>query len=182
MSSKKLIIKQTKKWLSDVIIEHGICPFAKQEYENNHIHYEVIEATGLVAQLEQLILDCEALDDDLSRETSLLIFPKALADFENYLEALEIASELMAKQGYEGTYQIASFHPRYRFADTALDDASNYTNRSPYPMWHILREASIEKALLNVAKPEKIPERNIAYTRALGLSAMRSLLSDCYEP
>ena len=180
MTNKTLIIEQTQKWLSNVIIEHSICPFAKREYDNNRIHYEVIESKDLETQLEHLILQCEALDDEVSRETSLLIFPNALSDFEGYLDVVEISTELMTKQGYEGTYQLASFHPQYRFADSSIDDASNYTNRSPYPMLHILREASIEKILANYPNPEDIPERNIKLTQDLGLEAMKKLLSDCF--
>ena len=169
MTNKTQIIQQTKNWLSKVIIEHSICPFAKREHDNNRIHYEVIESKDLETQLEQLVLQCEALDNDASRETSLLIFPSALDDFEEYLDLLEIGTELMTKQGYEGVYQLASFHPEYCFADADIDDPSNYTNRSPYPMLHILREASIEKALANFPDPENIPERNIKLTRDLGL-------------
>ncbi|MEH6455226.1 MAG: DUF1415 domain-containing protein [Cocleimonas sp.] len=180
MTNKTLIIKQTQKWLSSVIIEHSICPFAKREHDNDRIHYEVIESKSLEAQLEQLILQCEALDNDASRETSLLIFPNTLSDFEGYLDVVEISNELMTKQGYEGIYQLASFHPQYRFADSPIDDASNYTNRSPYPMLHILREESIEKVLANYPKPEDIPERNIKLTQDLGLKEMKRLLSDCY--
>ena len=175
------IIQQTKNWLSNVIIQHGICPFAKREYENNRIHYEIIESADLQTQLEQLILQCEALDNDAEIETSLIIFPSALADFEDYLDALDIASELMEKQGYEGVYQLASFHPDYCFDGADKDDASNYTNRSPYPMFHILREASIEKALKNYPDPENIPQRNIELTRKLGLEQMKNLLAESYE-
>ena len=180
MPDNNTIIQQTKNWLSNVIIEHSICPFAKREHDNNRIHYEVIESKDLETQLEQLVLQCEALDDDARRETSLLIFPSVLSDFEEYLDVVEIGTELMTKQGYEGIYQLASFHPEYNFADVDKDDASNYTNRSPYPMLHILREASIEKALANFSNPENIPERNIKLTRDLGLKAMRKLLSDCF--
>jgi len=180
MTNKTLIIEQTKKWLSTVIIKYSICPFAKREHDNNRIHYEVIESKSLESQLEQLILQCEALDDDKNRETSLLIFPNALSDFEGYLDVVEISNELMTKQGYEGIYQLASFHPQYRFADSPIDDASNYTNRSPYPMLHILREESIEKVLTNYPNPEEIPERNIKLTQDLGLQEMKKLLSDCY--
>lgn len=180
MTNKTKIIQQTKNWLSNVIIKHSICPFAKREYDNNHIHYEVIESKDLQAQLEQLILQCEALNDDASRETSLLIFPNSLIDFEDYLDLVVIGTELMTKKNYEGVYQLASFHPQYRFEDATIDDASNYTNRSPYPMLHILREASIEKALSSFTNPEDIPERNIQLTRDLGLKAMKDLLADCY--
>lgn len=181
MTNKTQIIEQTKKWLSNVIIEHSICPFAQREFDNNRIHYEIIESTQLEAQLEHLILQCEALDKDSHRETSLLIFPSSLFEFEAYLDTLEIATELMAKQGYEGIYQLASFHPKYCFADSVSNDASNYTNRSPYPMLHILREASIEKALINYPDPENIPERNIELTRELGLEKMEQMLADCQK-
>ena len=181
MSNKTQIIEHTKNWLSNVIIKHSICPFAKREFDNNKINYVVIHATELETQLEHLITECKYLDDEDSRETSLLIFSNSLSDFEDYLDLVEIATELMTKQGYEGIYQLASFHPNYRFADTKIDDASNYTNRSPYPMLHILRETSIEKALARFPNPENIPERNIQLTQNLGLQAMRKLLSDCYE-
>ena len=180
MTNKTQIIEQTQKWLSSVIIKHNICPFAKREHDNNRIHYEIIESADLESQLEQLILQCEEMDKDSTRETSLLIFPKALADFEDYLDTLEIATELLNKQGYEGVYQLASFHPNYCFDDADVDDASNYTNRSPYPMLHILREDSIEKALENFPDPENIPQRNIKLTKELGLAQMQKLLASCY--
>jgi len=178
-------ISQTKKWLNTVIIEHSICPFAKREFVNNTIHYEIIENTNtdkntnIEQQLEQIIINCEKLDNDAAIETSLLIFPDSLADFDDYLDFVEIADALMHKQGYEGIYQLASFHPQYLFADSDENDASNYTNRSPYPMLHILREASLEKVLESYPNPENIPERNIELTRNLGLNTMQKLLSEC---
>lgn len=181
MPDNTAIIDQTKKWLSTVIIAHTLCPFAKREYDNNSIHYEVIEAPDLESQLEQIIIECEALDNVAARETSLLIFPKALADFEDYLDMLELATKLLEKQGYEGVYQLASFHPKYRFEGAAPDDASHYTNRSPYPMLHILREASVEAVLEKFPNPENIPTRNIKLTRDLGLSVMKDLLAACYK-
>ena len=181
MPDTNTIINQTKKWLSNVIIGHTLCPFAKREYDNNRIHYAVIEAADLQSQLEQIIMQCAALDNVAERETSLLIFPRALSNFEDYLDMLETATALLEKQGYEGVYQLASFHPKYCFAETALDDASNYTNRSPYPMLHILREASVETALENFPNPENIPDRNIQLTQGLGLQVMKKLLADCYK-
>lgn len=181
MSDTNTIINQTKKWLSNVIIEHALCPFAKREYDNNRIHYEVIEATDVQSQLEKIIMQCTALDHDAERETSLLIFPLALSDFEDYLDFLEIATALLKEQGYEGIYQLASFHPLYCFANAPLDDASNYTNRSPYPMLHILRESSVEAALINFVSSGNIPDRNIQLTKSLGLNVMEELLADCYK-
>lgn len=180
MINKTQIIDQTKNWLSNVIIEHAICPFAKREHDNNRIYYEIIDSKKTEQQLEQLIIQCEAMDDDKDKETSLLIFPKTLSNFEDYLDLVEIATQLMAKQGYEGIYQLASFHPQYCFSGTKVDDPSNYTNRSPYPMLHILRESSIEKALESFPNPENIPDRNIQLTTDLGLKVMKNLLQKCY--
>ncbi|GAA0400173.1 DUF1415 domain-containing protein [Cocleimonas flava] len=181
--TKSEAITHTKNWLNTVIIEHSICPFAKREFVNNTIHYELIQQTGegkqTEQQLEQLIINCEKLDNDASIETALLIFPDSLSDFDDYLDFVEIADALMHKQGYEGIYQLASFHPQYLFADSDENDPSNYTNRSPYPMLHILREASLEKVLESYPNPENIPERNIELTRSLGLETMQKLLAEC---
>lgn len=174
-------ILQTQKWLRSVVIGHTLCPFAKREDDANRIHYAVIEATDLQSQLEQLIIECAAMDRDANRETSLLIFPAALTNFDDYLYLLDIAAALLKDQGYEGVYQLASFHPDYRFADVNPDDPSHYTNRSPYPMLHILREASLEAALANYPNPENIPARNIQRTQTLGLQVMQNLLAACYE-
>lgn len=174
-------ITQTKKWLSTVVIGQNFCPFAKREYDTGRIHYAVIETADLSEQLEQIILHCAALDEDSNRETSLLIFPTALSNFEDYLDLLDIATALLIEQGYEGVYQLASFHPDYRFAGAPPNDPSHFTNRSPYPMVHILREASLEIALANFPNPENIPARNIEVTRGLGLKVMQDLLAACYK-
>ena len=181
MLDKETIINQTKTWLATVIIGHGLCPFAKREYDNDTIHYAVCEAADLESLLEQIKRHCEALDGDRTRETSLLIMPEGLSDFELYLDMLDIATKHLKELGYEGVYQLASFHPQYRFAGAAVDAASHYTNRSPYPMLHILREASIETVLENYDSPENIPKRNIALTQALGLKVMQDLLAKCYK-
>lgn len=179
MADKKTVIRHTKKWLSTVVIAHGLCPFAKQEFDNGRIHYAVIETESLEAQLEQLVLECQALDNDPARETSLLIFPRALSDFQDYLDLLELATALLKAQDYEGIYQLASFHPDYRFEGAGPNDSANYTNRSPYPMLHILQEASVEQVLRGYPNPEKIPQRNIERMQALGLNFMHELLDDC---
>ena len=181
METASTLINQTKKWLSSVVIAHNLCPFAKREYDNKAIHYAVIEAVDSEGQLKQVMQQCAELDEQGTRETSLLIFPYALSDFEDYLNLLDFATVLLKDLGYEGVYQLASFHPHYQFDGTAADAPSNYTNRSPYPMLHILREASVEIALENYPNPETIPERNIQVTQALGLKVMQDLLARCYE-
>ena len=181
METASTLINQTKKWLSSVVIAHNLCPFAKREYDNETIHYAVIEAVDTEGQLKQVMQQCTELDEQGARETSLLIFPHAFSDFEDYLNLLDVATVLLKDLGYEGVYQLASFHPHYRFEGTAADAPSNYTNRSPYPMLHILREASVEIALENYPNPETIPERNIQVTQALGLKVMQDLLAQSYD-
>jgi len=97
------------------------------------------------------------------------------------LDFLELAQGLLEVQNYEGVYQLASFHPNYCFEGSAENDAANYTNRSPYPMLHLLRESSLERALANYKNPEKIPDNNVKLTRELGLEKMKSTLAACYE-
>ena len=174
------LIACTRQWVSEFVISHNICPFAKREFEKGSIHYKVVFDNKLEDQLQALILACEELDTDSSKETSLIIYPNGLDDFENYLDFLEIANALLQKQQYEGVYQLASFHPDYCFEGVDEDDASNFTNRSPYPMLHLLRETSLEKALASYPNPEEIPQRNIKYTRELGISQLTELLNETF--
>jgi hypothetical protein len=110
----------------------------------------------------------------------LLIFSTSLSHFDDYLDFLHVAEQLLSAQGYEGVYQLASFHPDYCFDGANIDDPANYTNRSPYPMLHLLRESSLEKAIDRHPHPEQIPAHNIALTRQLGLAKMQALLAACY--
>lgn len=181
MPRQKAIINHTRKWLSSVIIAHKLCPFAKREFDRGSIYYDVIETPETGSQLEHIIAHCAALDRDAERETSLLIFPNGLSDFNDYLDLLDLANQLLKDQGYEGVYQLASFHPKYRFAGADATDPSHYTNRSPYPMIHILREASVEAALKTYPDPQNIPTRNIQLMQDLGLQEMKTLLNACYE-
>ncbi len=172
----------TQTWLKTIIVEYSICPFAKRELERGSIFFIVNHGTQIDQCLLKLILECDRLDSDSDIETTLLIFAKAFTDFEDYLDFIEIAETLLIEQGYEGIYQLASFHPDYCFQDAKKDDASNYTNRSPYPMVHLLRETSIDKALESYPNPENIPQHNIELTRKLGLVKMQALLAACHHP
>ncbi|WP_026942599.1 DUF1415 domain-containing protein [Hellea balneolensis] len=179
MPNEAAIIGHTKRWLSSVVIAHNFCPFAKREFDLGRIHYEVIEAAEVGLQLERLALECAKLGASAAIETTLLIFPRLLDDFDDYLDLLDMANGMIQAQGYEGIYQLASFHPSYRFEGTGEDDAQNYTNRSPYPMLHILREASVEAVLKTYSNPETIPQRNIALTETLGADTLRAMLESC---
>jgi hypothetical protein len=130
--------------------------------------------------LENLIDECARLDENENIETTLLIYPKAFANFDEYLDFVEIAERLLEVEDYEGIYQLASFHPNYCFEGSNENDAANYTNRSPYPMLHLLREESLEKALETYPNPENIPENNIKLTRELGLQKLKETLAACY--
>ncbi len=188
MPSSPEIVSHTKSWLNNFIIEHNICPFAKREFDKGDkggIHYEVVISDKLENQLQELIYSCEQLDKETDiengLETSLLILPNGLSNFDEYLDFLDLANELMHKQGYEGVYQLASFHPQYCFNGVEADDASNYTNRSPYPMLHLIREASLEKVLAHYPNPEDIPARNIGYTREMGQDSLQKLFQGCLK-
>ena len=176
---QKSIICNTQTWLKSVIIGNNFCPFARQVMENNSIYYAVSPAPAKPECLEALISECHRLDDNPEITTTLLIFPNAVSEFIDYLSFLENAEDLIIAQGYEGIFQLASFHPNYRFADTEVDAPENYTNRSPYPMLHLLREESIEQALNNYPQPERIPERNITLARLLGTARLKKMLEDC---
>jgi hypothetical protein len=179
MTNSTHIIKHTQAWISNFIIQHNICPFAKREFEKESIHYEVVISEKLENQLQELLYSCEQLERETEIETSLLIVPNGLSDFDDYLDFLELANELMHQQGYEGIYQLASFHPDYCFDGVDAGDASNFTNRSPYPMLHLIREVSLEKALESYPEPEKIPARNIEHTQEMGTQKLEKILEDC---
>ncbi len=176
----QLINTATQAWLKSVIISYGICPFAKRELERGSIYFSVNHDTTIENGLLHLIAECDRLDTDPDIETTLLIYADAFTAFDDYLDFVDIAESLLIEQGYEGTYQLASFHPDYCFQGSDTDDAANYTNRSPYPMLHLLRETSIDQAVASHPDPESIPQRNIELTRKLGLSKMQALLAACY--
>lgn len=174
-------IVETKKWLESVVIAHNICPFAKRVLDEGMIHFQIENATEVEICLENLLDECARLDENEAIETTLIIYPKTFADFDDYLDFVEIANALLETEDYEGIYQLASFHPNYCFEDSNENDAANYTNRSPYPMLHLIREESLEKALQHYPNPESIPENNIKLTRELGLEKMREMLAACFS-
>jgi hypothetical protein len=162
------ILDKTWAWLDGVIIEQQFCPFAKPVREKNQIHLSIQQQSDTASLLRQVITECDDLMRQDKIETSLLIYTQALSNFDDYLDFLEMANELLESAGYEGILQLASFHPQYLFDGASSNCPSHYTNRSPYPMLHILREDSISEALESFAQPECIPERNIAHAKALG--------------
>jgi len=172
------VIKATKYWLENIIIEFNFCPFAKREFVNETIHYQVSEQTCTEGRLCEVVEQLKYLDLHKTIETSLVIIPTGLESFFDYLDLLSLAEETILQLNYEGVYQLASFHPDYCFEDLKQNDAANYTNRSPYPMIHILRESSLEKAIEFHENPELIPEANIKNARAKGSETFKKILKD----
>jgi hypothetical protein len=165
-----------KSWIEKVIVGLNFCPFAKKEIERNTVRYAIFPATQINDALSHLLEELALLDQLQDIQTTLLIFPQGFADFANYLDMLEMANTLIGQGGYGGIYQLASFHPDYCFDGEEQNDPANYTNRSPYPILHILRESSIEAVLERYPQPESIPENNIAKARELGSSFIKTLL------
>ena len=178
MSTSQLIIDQTIAWIHKVVVGCNFCPFAARTLQN-HVHYQVEDSTNTTSCLDSFLQEITRLDKELHIETSFLIFSNAFQHFEDYLDIVSLAEDLLKEKGYEGIYQLASFHPVYRFAGSAKDDAANYTNRSVYPMLHLLRESSIDKAIEYYKNPEKIPERNVDFARKKGLTFMKLLRDSC---
>ena len=173
------IIEQTRHWLKTIVIGLGFCPFAQRELEQNRIHYCVVRNDDLKPCLESLVVECERLDQHQDIATSLLIYPDQWAEFDCFLDFLALAESLLEAQHYHGIYQLASFHPLYRFEAAAEKDPANYTNRSPYPMLHLLREDMLEAALRQYPHPEQIPQKNIQRARELGETKIKTMLDGC---
>lgn len=171
------VIKATRYWLEHTVIGFNFCPFAKREFVRQSIRYWVSDAETIEQALEDLLKAVSELEQDTSIETTLVILPQAFTDFEDYLDLLDMANELLHMQELEGVFQLASFHPEYCFEGQLKHDPANFTNRSPYPMLHLLREASIEKALEFVDDPDAIPERNVEFAREKGADVFKTILS-----
>ena len=181
MITSALIIEQTKKWISDVVVGCNFCPFAANVVKQQKVHYRVETSPVLNTCLVSFMQEVIRLDDDINIETSFLIFPDSFQQFDDYLNLVSLAEKLLKKDGYEGIYQVASFHPLYKFANSTEDDAANYTNRSVYPMLHLLREENIDRALKHYNNPENIPARNIDFAREKGLTYMKMLRDSCLK-
>jgi len=171
-----LVIQHTKQWLEEIIIGLNFCPFAKKELVNNSIHYHVSAQIKLKNALLEIIEQCVYLQEHSKLETSLIIFPSSFKNFNQYLDLVDYANDLIVEQGFEGVFQLASFHPEYCFADSDFDDAANFTNRSPYPTIHIIREASMERVLAVYKDPQQIPEDNITLAQHKGSDFFKNTL------
>lgn len=172
-----VITQQIQQWLDDVVIGLNLCPFASTPNRNKQIRIHTCDANTEEALLEALQSELLLIDKTPAEEleTTLLVIPNMLANFQDYNQFLNLVDALLKEFEWEGRYQIASFHPRYCFAGAAPDAAENLTNRSPYPILHIIREDSLEAVLQHYSAPEKIPERNIQRVESLSKEEIRQL-------
>jgi hypothetical protein len=175
--SVEAVVRDTRNWLERAVIGLNLCPFAKAVHVKAQVHYAVSGATQQQELLEDLARELDALLalDPEVRETTLLMAPAMLADFVEFNDFLGQADRLLRRRRLEGVIQLADFHPAYQFADTQADDITNCTNRSPYPTIHLLREASIERAVEAFPQPEAIYETNMRTLQALGPAGWAAL-------
>ena len=177
------VIEATRRWVAGTVVELNLCPFAAAPMKAGRIRYVVCHESGADGIYRALLKELETLYDlpEETAETCLLIVPAGLESFTEYLALLDAAEAAIPEAGLEGVFQLASFHPDYRFQGCDERDPANYTNRSPFPMFHLIREASLERALEQCPEPEKIPERNMALLREMGLEAMQQRLRACRQ-
>lgn len=169
-ASDEEIIAATEKWLERAVIGLNLCPFAKAVHVKKQIRYVVSKATTPEDLLKEFLDELEFLTETPSEkiDTTLLIHPGVLTDFLDYNDFLNVVDEALEDMDLEGELQVASFHPQYQFAETQPDDIENFTNRSPYPMLHLLRESSVALAVSAFPEADKIFDKNIETLRKLG--------------
>ena len=176
-ASPEAVIAATQRWVERAVIGLNLCPFAKGVQAKRQVHYAVSQADdaqALLADLKQALLDLQASDAE-QRDTTLLIAPLAIPDFLDFNDFLGRADQLLRKMRLDGVFQIASFHPQYQFADAAPDDISHFTNRAPYPILHLLREESMDRAVAAFPDAALIYEHNMETLRALGHAGWQAL-------
>ncbi|WP_341662231.1 DUF1415 domain-containing protein [Vibrio sp.] len=162
-TDSNLITQQVNQWLNDVVIGLNLCPFAAKPQRNNQIKIFVSQAREEQNLLEDILTQLVELEQKSAEEleTTLVVVPNMLSDFDDYNLFIDWVEALIRQQKWQGVFQLATFHPNYCFADTEPEDAENLTNRSPYPIFHLIREDSMEKVLKHYPNPESIPDTNI---------------------
>ncbi|SDQ89546.1 hypothetical protein SAMN05443245_3171 [Paraburkholderia fungorum] len=176
--SHEAVIATTRHWLTEAVIGLNLCPFAKAVHVKGQIRYAVSDAVDMEGVLTDLEAELQTLvaADPTAVDTTLLILPRTLSDFLDYNDCLFFAERMLKQLRLEGIVQIASFHPAYQFEDSEPNDIENYTNRAPYPILHLLREDSIERAVDAFPDAEDIYERNQETLRRIGLAGWNELM------
>ncbi len=172
-----------RQWLDEIVVGLGLCPFAAKPLQASRVRIDISLAQDpevLAADLHLALCRLEETPVSIL-ETSLVVVPNMLADFYDYNDFLDVADAMLEEGDWDGVIQIASFHPAYQFADTDPSDAENFTNRAPYPIFHLLREVSLDAVLASYPDPEMIPERNIALFRQMDRDALKRLFPYCFR-
>lgn len=177
MPTDQAVLAATRAWLERAVIGLNLCPFAKAVHAKGQVHIAISAADGPAQVLDDLATELEALVacDPTQRDTTLLVVPHCLDVFLDFNDLVARGERLIRKKGLEGVIQLASFHPHYCFADAAEDDVTNFSNRSPYPTLHLLREASIDKAVRAFPDAEAIYGNNLETLRKLGAAGWAEL-------
>ena len=177
------IHQQVQNWLQEVVIGLNLCPFAAKPFQQNQIRTVVSDCHDPACLLETLQAEFQYLQstpvDQL--ETTLVVVTNQLQNFDDYNQFLDLVDALIQVNNWEGIFQVASFHPNYQFAGTMPEDDENLTNRAPYPIFHLLRETSLEKALARYPHPERIPQQNIERVSALTPDEVHRLFPYIFE-
>ncbi|MCR5882880.1 DUF1415 domain-containing protein [Rhizobacter sp. J219] len=180
MNTPDTVIAETRAWLERAVIGLNLCPFAKAVHTKGQVRYVVSDATEPEALLAQLLDEMQRLvaTDPAEVDTTLLMHPLVLNDFYDFNDFLGLAEEALADAGLEGVLQVASFHPAFQFAGTEPDDITNATNRSPYPTLHLLREASVDRAVAAFPEADAIFEANMETMESLGADGWAALQAE----
>jgi hypothetical protein len=177
MAAVDTVVADTLRWLERAVVGLNLCPFAKAVLVKRQLHVAVCaspDSADMLAAFEQE-LDALVAADPLVRETTLLVLPSGLDEFLSFHAFSALAERIVRKRGLDGVIQVASFHPGFVFAGTDEDDITNFTNRSPYPTLHLLREDSIERAVAAIPDAAAIYETNMGTMRRLGRDGWRAL-------
>jgi len=176
--------RQVRRWLHDFVVDLDLCPFARPLLGSPALRIAIRPETGLAAVRHAYLEELDFMQRHEEQEvaTTLLVFPQALGDFDEFLDFVHEADQLLDEAGLRGHLQLASFHPQYRFAGEAPDAASHFSNRAPYPLLHLLRENMVGRLLAGYPDAEQIPARNIERLNGMGRAALerrwRALFSD----
>lgn len=172
-------VTATRSWLEGLVIGLNLCPFAQRVIDDNSLHIAVCDGDDEPEWVAELLrqLDFIWQSDENTVATSLLVFSQGLKDFEEFWDFVGLAEELLTEAGLEGHIQLASFHPEYCFEGVSPDHPGNYTNRSPYPTLHFIREQQLSAALQSFSHPEKIPEQNVQRLTEMGVPEIRKLMA-----
>ena len=173
------VARATRRWLESIVVGLNLCPFAHRPLALDRVRVAVTPVAAEDALLNVLQKELALLTREPAIETTLLVHPRVLDDFQDYNQFLDRVDSHLESAGFAGELQVASFHPNYQFAGTAPEDAENYTNRSPYPMLHILREDSVAEAIQSHGGVDQIPARNIRLMNDMGVERLQELLRGC---